>query len=481
MLKRLSLKLAVYIILILVLIVGSISAVYAVNSKDLYINNEKSLMDKVVKELNEIDFINETDEINVFLDEYYEQTYELYICDETVTPVFSTKRLIDTNDIIKQNFVDRINEYKEDNAPEFFENEHDKYERIVLRTKVTNFGKTYYVFIEESLRTSDAVFSYTNNILIVLVIGFIVVCGIAVFILTTRTTRSLRSLSDVASKISKGDYSVRYNGKITNDEVGVLARNLNFMADTIAENVNNLKNYNFLLKEDNSRMTEYENMRKRVLTNVTHELKTPLAIISSQIEMMTVTKSDEKKKYYYESAMDEIDKMSKLISRLLNFSAGEKVIFENAKKQVPLDKLINGLCEKSITFIESKKIKLIKELESCEIIAPPEHIEHIFNNYLMNAIQYGVDGGTIKVAVKKFDDYCRLSVFNEGSHVPEEESEKIWTDFYKSQNNFSSDSKRVGIGLFIVKEISLINHDRCGFVNIDGGVEFWYDFCESDY
>lgn len=480
MFKKLSVKLAVYIVLILVLIIGGVSALYAVNSKDLYIGNQKSLMSAVVKELNNIDFDKEIDKINDFMDKYYEQTYDLYICDEDITPVFSTKRMIDTADVIKEIFIDKIDDFKENSTPVFYDKSQDRYERIVLKTKVNNYGKTYYIFIEESLRTSDAVVDFTNRFLIKLIIIFIVVSGIVVFILINRTTRSLRTLSDVAAKISEGDYSVRYNGKITNDEVGVLASNLNFMADTIAENVNDLKNYNFLLKEDISRMSEYENMRKRVLTNVTHELKTPLAIISSQIEMMTVTKNDEKKKYYYESAMDEIDKMSKLISRLLNFSAGEKVIFENKKIKINLGGYIKNLCDKSMIIIESKNIKFEETLEDCEIIASPEHVEHIFNNYFMNAMQYGVDGGLIEVCVKKQKDCCRLSVFNEGSHIDEDESEKIWTDFYRSPTNISFDSKKVGIGLFIVKEISLINHDRCGFINRQGGVEFWYDFCEND-
>lgn len=477
--RRLSLKLAFYIMLILVLIAGSISLLYAANSKELYINSEKKLMSNVIKELNKIDFENNTDEINLFLDEYYEQMYELYICDEEITPVFSTKRMMDTTDVIKRRFLDNIDEYKENNRPLFMQNEPDRYERIVLKVKVNNFGKTYYIYIEESLRTIDSVFSYTNQFLVVMIVSFVLICALAVIILTNRTTRSLRELSDVATKISEGNYSVRYNGKITSDEVGVLAKNLNFMADTIAENVNDLKNYNFLLKEDNSRMTEYENMRKRVLTNVTHELKTPLAIISSQIEMMTVTKDNKKKQYYYESAMEEIDKMSKLISRLLNFSAGEKIIFENSVETVELDKMINNLCEKSRIYIESKKVRFSKKLEPCIVQTPPEHVEHIFNNYLMNALQHGVEGGLVEVSVSKFDEKCRLSVFNEGSNVSEEETEKIWTDFYKSQTT-ADDSKRVGIGLFIVKEISLINRDKCGFINRDNGVEFWYDFYKKD-
>ncbi len=481
MIKKLSLKLAIYIMIILVLIVGGISLLYATNSKELYIQSQEKLMSSVVKELNNIDFKNQTDSINVFLDKYYKQTYELYICDDEITPIFSTKRMLDANDIVKNVFIDKIDEFSEENLPVLQIDETGRHEQITLRTKVDNFGSTYYVYIEESLKTSDAVFAHTNRYFVMMVVGFIVLSGVLVFLLINSTTKSLRELSDVANKLSEGDYSVRYSGKITNDEVGVLAKNLNFMADTIAENVNNLNNYNFLLKEDNSRMSEYENMRKRVLTNVTHELKTPLAIISSQIEMMTVTKSDEKKKYYYQSAMDEIDKMSKLISKLLNFSAGEKGIFENECEEIDLKEFIEKLCKNSEIFLKSKKLKFEKDINSAKVVIPKEHIEHIFNNYIMNAVQYSSQNSKIFVGVKPLKNCVRLSVFNEGSFVKEEDGEKIWTDFYKTNSTGANDTNRVGIGLFIVKEISLINHDKCGFINRDNGVEFWYDFCEYDY
>lgn len=478
MFKRLSVKLAVYIMAILILVLGGASLVYSLNAKQLYINSEKTRMLSAVENLNKLKISNsaeDTAKISEFLDDNYEQTYDLYICDDEITPIFSSKRMFYTTSyIIKENFIDKIDKFKENNKP-IFVNEKGRPERLVLSTKIKNHGKTFYVLIEESLRISDSVFKYTNSFLTIMVIAFIAFSGVAVLILINRNTRSLRELSEVAKKISQGDYSVRYNGKIKKDEVGVLAKNLNFMADTIAKNINNLNNYNFLLKEDNSRMTEYESMRKRVLTNVTHELKTPLAIISSQIEMMNCTKDEKKKVYYYESTMEEIDKMSKLISRLLNFSAGEKTIFENEKQDISLNVFVEKLCEKSQSLIKSKKIKFEKDFDECLVNASKEHIEHIFNNFLMNAVNYSKQNGLIKVSVKKFDNRCRIAVFNKGSNVKEEDSEKIWTDFYKTAA-VEDDSKRAGIGLFIVKEISIINHDKCGFDNFDDGVEFWYDF-----
>ena len=120
---------------------------------------------------------------------------------------------------------------------------------------------------------------------------------------------------------------------------------------------------------------------------------------------------------------------------------------------------------------------LDKDFQKCRIEATREHIDHIFNNYLMNALQHSKAGGRIKVSIKKYEDAVRLSVFNEGNNIDESDREKIWTDFYKSPT-VSEDNNRTGIGLFIIKEISLINKDKCGYINHSNGVEFWYDFCE---
>ena len=459
---------------VLIITIGAVSFLYISNAKSLYISNEKDVMKHALKQLNSISFSSNISKIDDFLEVYYEQTYDLFICDSNLSAVYSTKRSARTDDIIKEIFYDNIDDFKENSAPEIL-NQNKRDESIVLKTKLKNHGKTYYVYIEQSLKTTDSVFAYSNRFLLIMLGAFVIVSGILMFALTHSTTKSVTRLSEVTTKISKGDYSARYSGKIGKDEIGVLANNFNSMADTISEYVNSLNNYNFLLKEDNKRMTEYEDMRKRVLTNITHELKTPLAIISSQIEMMNLTKDSEKKLYYYNSALEEIEKMSKLISRLLNIQAGEKTIFESEIKKIRLDEMINELCKKSELLLKAKGIKLETDIEPYEIEASPQNIEHIFDNYLMNAIQYCKNQHKIKVSLKTDDYKCRLSVYNEGSCISEVDGERIWTDFYKSKHS-KEQEKHSGIGLFIVKEISLINHDECGFANHKNGVEFWYDF-----
>ena len=117
---------------------------------------------------------------------------------------------------------------------------------------------------------------------------------------------------------------MRYKGKVHKDETGRLALSVNRMADNLQDQINDLNNYNFVLKEDNSRMLEYESMRKNVIRNITHDLKTPLAIISCQVEMMNSCEDSEKKDFYYQSAMEEIQKMSLMISEVLGLTLSER-------------------------------------------------------------------------------------------------------------------------------------------------------------
>ncbi len=122
------------------------------------------------------------------------------------------------------------------------------------------------------------------------------------------------------------------------------------------------------LKEDIKRLNEYEEMRKRVISNITHELKTPLAIISSQIEMMSCVDNEEKRSAYYDSAMKEIDKMSALISRALNFSAGEKEIFGGEKQSVNLSEYISTLVSDISTFLYTKTLSTYRILSRAAVL-----------------------------------------------------------------------------------------------------------------
>jgi signal transduction histidine kinase len=108
-----------------------------------------------------------------------------------------------------------------------------------------------------------------------------------------------------------------------------------------------------------------------------------------------------------------------------------------------------------------------------------DYVEYVFKNYLSNAVQNAGKGTTITVSLNKRNDVIRLSVENQGKQIPDDLCDKIWTEAFTT---FTENSDNTGLGLYIVKEISLIEHTDCGFDNTETGVRFWFDFidCSGD-
>lgn len=482
MTKRIAIKYAFLIVAVITAVSLIFVPVYIYVQKSIYINIESREIDEFCIEFkNEVDF-SDIDEIENYLNDNNEKSYAINVYNSSQEQIFTNQRRKINNNAENSTHTKKIpshniSKYSTDSKPVYYEKDTVDNENIALRKIIKNNGKEYYVLIRESLKNNESIFAYTNSILVFILIMYIIVCGVCLFLLINSLTKSIRTLNSAVKKISAKDYSVRYKGKFPNDEVGTLARNFNVMADTIQDNINSIRNYNFLLKEDIDNLKKYESMRTKFVRNTTHELKTPLAIISSQVEMMNCTEDEEKRDYYFNSAMDEIQKMSSLITSFLKYSVEETETFKNSSENINLSEKAKELCDKISGTMQSKKIDFKSTIQPGLYIEISEtHIEHIFNNYLMNAMKYTPEGGKIRVSLKNEDSGYLLSVFNEGKKIPENQLEKIWNEFY-SENKYD---ENVGLGLFIVKEISLINHMECGVKNKKNGVEFWFRFNKAD-
>lgn len=449
---------------------------YIYVQESMYINLEIQSMSDFCNTITQSVNLNSSDEIDSYLEDNNEKSYTITIYNSEQERIFTTQRFTHNRDnsnpqifkIPKEN----VSKYSVESYPIHEENDGTGSESITLRRIVQNGGKTYYIYFREKLRNIESVFAYTNEVLVAILILYILVNGVLLFVLMRRLTKSIRSLNTVVKKISQKDYSVRYEGKFPNDEVGALASNFNDMANTIQDNINSINNYNFLLKEDLNHLREYESMRRQFVRNTTHELKTPLAIISSQVEMMKCIEDENKRNYYYESAMDEIQKMSALITSFLNYSVQERGIIFNDVSEIDVSEKINELCDKCASLMLTKKINFSRNIElGHRSYIGETHIDHIFNNFITNAVKHTKPSGRIEVTLSKHGDGCRLSVFNEGEQISRSDLDKIWTEFYTSGGS----GENVGLGLFIVKEISEMYATECGTLNRNNGVEFWFD------
>ena len=363
--------------------------------------------------------------------------------------------------------------YFKENAGAFYSDTNNE-PAVRIYTAIEVNGKTYYIHVKDSLSGVSLVFDFSNKILSYVVMGYIIICSVILFLAISPSVKSARKVTKVAKSISENNLSVRYEGAIRNDEIGELALSVNKMADTIQENINNLENYNFILREDNLYMKEYEETRRMLLCNITHDLKTPLAVISSQVEMIAACNEQEKKDYYYHSAMEEISKMSKMLSDVLQMTISEHNFITKKAENIDVSEVITKLCMDHDAYIKSQNLKLKTDIaDNLKLRTIKEYIEYVFRNYLTNAVQNAYKNTEITVSLKQTGSVIRLSVENKGNNITDDMKDKIWTNAFTTSPEGKNNT---GLGLFIVKEISLIEHTECGFENLENGVHFWFDF-----
>lgn len=470
-------KLTFQLIILIVVIVTSLACImtpiYFYLQPRMYIKQQARYVAEFSKELKTLKpFDNET------IKEYFDSSnvsYRVYVFDEDFEPVFTSLEMGNNKKFLVKLFADKMDRFHETAKPSYARIDDES--AIRLYTCCTIDGKTYYINVKSNLNGISKVFDLSNHILGYVVIGYLIICSIVLSLAISPSMKSLKKVTDVAKNISKNNLSVRYQGKISKNEIGDLAVSINKMADTIQENINHLENYNFILREDRKYMMEHDRLRRTLLRNITHDLKTPLAVISSQVEMIRTCEEHEKKDFYYDSAMEEISKMSHMISEVLQMTVDERNIASKESQLINASSVITELCNNNSAYINSCKLKLKKDIEpNLEITTIKEYMEFVFRNYLSNAVQNAKEKSTIIISLKKHNGGIRLSIENSGNNISEELKDRIWTEAFSTSPQGKENS---GLGLYIVKEISLLEHTNCGFDNTEAGVRFWFDF--TDY
>lgn len=309
------------------------------------------------------------------------------------------------------------------------------------------------------------------------------VVGILVMLfLTRRMTRPIVQLSEISKRMAGLDFDAKYVGS-SYREVDELGESMNLLSENLEQTISELKSANNMLQLDNERKTEIDEMRKEFLSNVSHELKTPLALIRGYAEGLSEGIADEdaeSRKFYCEVITDETDKMSRMVGKLLTLNQLEFGGNETHMERFDAAEVIRGVLSASSLLFEQEGIEVsFEEEESLPVWADELLTEEVLTNYVSNALHHcesGADGKkTIRVSAERKGRVLRISVFNTGKPIPEEELPKIWIKFYKVDKARTRQYGGSGIGLSIVKASMELMRQECGAVNREDGVEFWME------
>ena len=243
-----------------------------------------------------------------------------------------------------------------------------------------------------------------------------------------------------------------------------------------------MKSANIALQRDIEEKIQIDEMRQEFLSNVSHELKTPLAVISGYAEGLAecVNDDEESRNYYCEVILDETEKMTQMVKQLLTLNQLE---FGQEKVQIQrfdLTELIQGVIQKMIILLEQSEIVLVfSENEPMYVWGDEFKIEEVLTNYLSNAIHHAKNEKRIQIFYTKKETCVRVHVFNTGETIPETALPEIWTKFYKVDKARTREYGGTGIGLSIVKAIMQSHKQEFGAENREGGVEFWFELDSS--
>lgn len=351
---------------------------------------------------------------------------------------------------------------------------------LMFSAKLDNDYQLYirmpFASIKESVKIS--------NKFLYLIGGFtILVGGIVVSFISRRFTTPILELNSIANKMSKLDFSHKYRITDAEDEINNLGKSINTMSDKLENTIKQLRETNIELEKDIEEKSKIDDMRKQFISDVSHELKTPIALIQGYSEGLieNVNTDDENRKFYASVILDEVNKMDRLVAQLLELMKLEYGKREFNNKEFDVCELIKEVIRKSKVMLEEKEITVqFDENASVIVLADDFYIEQVITNYFTNAIKHVKKENGQKVININITPYIennivRISVFNTGENIKEEDLTRIWNRFYKADESRNREDGGTGIGLSLVKAVMNNYKKQYGVINKENGVEFYFD------
>lgn len=328
--------------------------------------------------------------------------------------------------------------------------------------------------VVESMNESVTI---SNRFLAYVAVVALLVSSVVVLIITNRVTRPIVSLTEISKRMANLDFEVRYNGKEKN-EIGVLGAHINQLSDKLEKTISELKTANNELQRDIEKKEEIDEMRKEFLSNVSHELKTPLALIMGYAEGLKegIHQDQESMDSYCEVIIDEADKMNLLVKKLLTLNQlefGNEVV---AMERFDIRELIVNYLSSVEILVKQKGARvLFEESDSCYVWGDEFRVEEVLANYFTNALNHVENEKEIRIFFTRKEEVVRVSVFNSGKPIPEEAIVHLYEKFYKVDKARTREYGGSGVGLSIVKAMMDSMNQKYGVLNCEGGVEFWFE------
>ena len=338
-------------------------------------------------------------------------------------------------------------------------------------------GDSYNIFIRSPLESIQETMVLFYRFLIIVGLGVIAGGILFVWYFSRRLTEPLRELAVLSARMADLDFDAKYTSG-GGGEIGALGENFNTMSEKLEATISELKNANFRLQQDIEQKEKIEKMRTDFMGNVSHELKTPIALIQGYAEGLKEGVSDDaqSREFYCDVIMDEASKMNQMVKNLMTLNQLEFGDEDVEFQRFDLTELIRGVLQSMEIMAQQKEARVqFRQREPVYVWADEFKAEQVVRNYVSNAFNHLDGDRVVDVKIIPSGDKVRVTVFNTGAPIPEEDVPHIWEKFYKVDKAHTREYGGNGIGLYIVKVIMDYFHQEYGVKNYDNGVEFWFE------
>lgn len=473
--KSIRVKLFLGIILIVSILLSGILG-YGLLFKEYYQNEKLDEMKLVVQHIEEIINENKMEEVDKQVTEYADKyTVQIEIeSNSTGKVVFSTHGSGRGNSSMGMGGHNRLEVIKKINTKDGVENLiiNDKSTGVQFLTsqKVLN-NNMYTLIVKTPINTVEDAASKSIKLLLIILLPITGLILILTTVFSKKFTKPIIEITQKTSKITRLNFNddIKVKGK---DEIAVLANSVNELSHKIERTLHELNIKNETLEKMIQQEKENEEIRREFVSSVSHELKSPIAVISgyAQVLQEKVISSEADKEYYVGVINEEANRMQVMVNDLLDLYKLESNTFKLETSEVNLGLLIPKIIKKNKLKFEAAGVKLETLIEEAVVLGDEIRLEQAIQNYINNGLSHLDENKLIKI---QLTSQGYISVYNSGTPILGKNMEKIWQGFVRVDKVRNYKEKRVGLGLSIVKEIVKLHKGECGAVNKENGVEFY--------
>lgn len=378
------------------------------------------------------------------------------------------------------NMIDTI--LAEDNRQKFIPGQyvlrknHDNIINADYYDLIGTLDNGFTIILRSPIARIEATMKVVNRLFIYVSASIMIFGSIFILLVSNVFATPLKRMAHAARSMSELDFNVRIP-VLTKDEIGELGIAMNVMSDRLQRTISELKMANIRLKKDIEQKKQIDEMRKEFLSHVSHELKTPIALIQGYAEGLKDNLFDdpESQEFYTDVIIDEAQKMNNMVKKLLELNELE---FGNNPiniERFDVTTMISDIISSSSILANEVEATIEFHEQTAYVWADEFMISEVFTNYFTNAIHYVIQGGVIRIWYTYVNNNLRVNVFNEGNQIAQEDIDKLFIKFYKADKARTREYGGNGIGLSIVAAVMEAHAKAYGVYNVENGVVFYFD------